>query len=354
MDRRRLKRIFDKIGNDNIFTIEAYICESEFHRQNINPYFLYFTKLPIDKIILDSILEINKLELVLYADPDPKLGMEYGDIGIKVKPLKMLKKKVEMGEEVKKKIDELRVIKEKWEIKQIKNAVEITLNGFKKMKNFIKNNKKINESNLEGIFYQELINNNCVYAYPPIIGSGKNAAYIHYNLNNKNILTKDLILMDCGAKNQFGYCADITETVLPKNPTKYQRIVYRIVEKAFENCYNSLRTRNVSIKDLDNICKKTFMEMFGELKLKNNKKWNDFLDSEESLKILYPHFIGHQVGLDVHDPSSIKLGRNMVFTIEPGLYFPENYKIIPKEYRQVGGVRIERMILMGTKPEIMC
>jgi len=344
----RLKKIFKILGPDIHFKIYAVKNINKFHRQNIDPYFLYLSRLPVNKIIPNSVLVYNN-KITIYADYDKKIGMNPENI----KPLKDLPKNIpEITEEIKNKINHLRQIKSNWEIKQLQYSIHITLKALDKMKNMIHTNKKITENNLEGIFYDELVNNNCSYAYPPIIASGKNAAFIHYELNNSPISKKDLVLMDCGAKNIYGYCADITQTILPKHPNKYQKIVYDIVEKAFKDCFIFLR-KNITLKDLNDICIKSFLESLPKLKIKNKNNWNKFLDDPDNLFILYPHFIGHSVGLDVHDPGLTILKNNVVFTIEPGLYFPDNIEIIPDEYKKVGGVRIEHMILMKEKPIIM-
>ena len=66
---------------------------------------------------------------------------------------------------------------------------------------------------------------------------------------------------------------------------------------------------------------------------------------------LYPHYIGHYIGLDVHDSPSasrnIKLRNGMVITVEPGLYIPD-LDTYPVEFRGIG-VRIEDNIAIGNE-----
>ena len=351
----RLKKLSKILGPNKEFIIYATKYENKYHRQPINPYFLYLSFLPESQIIPDSILYVktskNYCSTKIYANFDEKLGI----FPRKIYPVRDLPRNIsEMSKGIKEKIDKMRVIKDKWEIRQIKYAIKVTKNGLNKMKKFLKSSQKKTENNLEAIFYKELVQNNCSYAYPPIIASGKNASFIHYNLNNSVISNSNLVLMDCGARNEYGYCADITETILPRKPTKYQKIVYEIVEKAFNYCYEYLiKNKEISLEDLQEKCLESFEEQKDKLRINGNKKWDEFLNKKENLKIIYPHFIGHQVGLEVHDPGNGKLKKNMVFTIEPGLYFPDNNELIPDEYKRVGGVRIEKMILMGKKPIIL-
>lgn len=360
--KNRLKKISKKIGTNRKFIIPASSYQEEFQRQNINPYFLYFTMLEVHHVIPDAILLVETDEitcnLTIYSEPDDKTGINFGNTNIPILSIGNLPKIPEIGEKVKNKLDELRQIKDDWEIKQIKNAIKITEIGFKNMESFLKKNNKINEKDLEIEFHNVLIKNDASYAYPPIIASGNNGAHIHYNTNNSPILTRDSVLLDCGAKNNYGYCADITRTILPSNPTIYQKKVYDVVEKAFNDCYEYVcKNKNIDFNKLDKICIQSLSASVLKLGIKGNDNWNNYLlscsQNPNNIRTLYTHYIGHNVGLQVHDPGRGKLKKNMVITIEPGLYFPENNPVIPEQYKKIGGVRIEHMILIKNNPQII-
>lgn len=362
MIENKLKKISKKIGPNKKFLIYAAKKENEFHRTNINPYFLYFTNLEVKDVIPNSVLlvdtNLQTCDITIYYEKDDKLGLDYKNVKINLKPLKELPNLPEITKIIMQKVDSLREIKDKWEIKQIKDAIKITEIGFDKIDNFIKKNKKISEKDLESVFIDVLLHNDASPAYSPIIASGKNAAHVHYNINSSNISKNDLILMDIGAKNKYGYCADITRTILPKEHSKYQENVYNIVKTAFDECFDYVcKNEKIKLADVDKICRKSFSKLLYKLKIKDNDNWNKFLDNCSTndfyLHKLYPHLIGHQVGLEVHDPGKGILKKGMVFTIEPGLYFPEDDPIIPNAYKKVGGVRIEHMILMDDKPIII-
>ncbi len=359
--RSRLKKISKKIGPNRKFIIPASLYQEEFQRQNINPYFLYFTMMEVHHIIPESILLVETKEstcnLRIYSDTDDKTGISFQNSNIEILPIKDLSKVSEMSEKIKSKIDELRQIKDDWEIKQIKNAIKITEIGFKNMESYLKK-KNVNEKDLEIEFNSVLIKNDSSYAYPPIIASGRNGAHIHYNTNNSPISKKDSVLLDCGAKNSYGYCADITRTILPSNPTIYQKKVYEAVEKAFNDCYEFLcKNRNVDFNKLDKVCINSLAQSVLKLGIKGKEDWNNYLlscsQNPNNIRNLYTHYVGHNVGLHVHDPGREMFKKNMVITIEPGLYFSEDNPIIPEQYKNIGGVRIEHMILIKKNPKII-
>lgn len=367
----RLERIARELGDNKIFSIYACTSENDFHRSRINPYFLYLTMLPMNFIVLNSILVVKTFpdtcQIIIYYKPDNISGQTYPrNFAFETRPLKDFQNIPEMNEEIKNKIDNLRTIKDKWEMKQIKDAIKITDIGYKNMMKLIKHHKgQLNEKELEAAFYQTIISNEARVAYAPIIATGRNAASIHYHINNQNIPKRSYILLDCGAMNKYGYCADITRTVpSSKGIKKLQKNVYRAVETAYKNCLNHLnmclkKKIPVYLMDLQDVCLKSFMKSVPTFKMKKHKIWNLILDAcgidQNKVKVFYTHFIGHQVGLDVHDsPTQSELVEGMVITIEPGLYFHDYIPDIPKEYLDIGGVRIEHMIEIGkTKAKVI-
>lgn len=148
-------------------------------------------------------------------------------------------------------------------------------------------------------------------AFPSIVGSGKNSTVLHYNVNRGTMKSGDLVVVDIGAEYDQ-YCADITRTY-PVNGvfSKRQREVYNIVLETQEYIATIakpgywLRNAQNPDKSLHHLAK-------------------NFL-AKKGYDKYFPHGIGHFLGLDVHDVGDYDrpLQEGDVFTIEPGIYIPE-------------------------------
>ncbi|CAG8983936.1 hypothetical protein HYALB_00006904 [Hymenoscyphus albidus] len=172
-------------------------------------------------------------------------------------------------------------------------------------------------------------------AYVPVIAGGKNALAIHYVQNNATLKDGDIVLVDAGGE-YGGYIADITRT-WPINgkfsgPQKdlYEAIL-RVQRTSVALC------RESSNLSLDGIHKITHNG------LKDALKQLGFDTSGDAMNVLFPHHVGHYVGLDVHDcpgyARSVNIKTGHCITIEPGIYIPEDERW-PKHFRGIG-IRIE-------------
>jgi Xaa-Pro aminopeptidase len=168
------------------------------------------------------------------------------------------------------------------------------------------------------------------HAYAPIVGSGPNAATLHYSKNSRTIDRGDLVLMDVGPECSM-YATDITRTVPATGKfTPRQREIYDIVLGAQKAAIDAIKP-GVMLGSRSN-------------KIGLHKLVMDYIDSHgkdrkgKPLGAYFTHGLGHHVGLDVHDPydPSLPLQPGMVITIEPGIYIPE----------EGIGVRIEDVILV--------
>lgn len=170
--------------------------------------------------------------------------------------------------------------------------------------------------------------------YNSIVGAGGNACVLHYVTNEDMDIKDKLILMDVGAEYR-GYTADVTRTI-PVNGkfNNEQKIIYDLVYKSQEEAIKEAIIGNsfndIYLKSYDIIAKGLI-----DLGIIN--------DYSEARKY-YPHGVSHHIGLDVHDPGSRDLMENMVITVEPGIYIPENSNTDPKWWNI--GVRIEDDILI--------
>lgn len=187
----------------------------------------------------------------------------------------------------------------------------------------------MNERTAAGIFIATLMAHGCERpSYAPIFGSGPNSTILHYSENSRTMQSGDVLLVDAAGEYSM-YAADITRT-MPVNgrSTARQREIYNVVLGAQQAAIRAFVAGKSHINDpyhrypdsLDTIAF-NYMNAHGK-DLHGNGLGKYFI-----------HGIGHLVGIDVHDPwdYSKPIEKGMVFTIEPGIYIPEE-KI---------GVRIE-------------
>ncbi|KAF2669850.1 putative metallopeptidase family M24 [Microthyrium microscopicum] len=175
-------------------------------------------------------------------------------------------------------------------------------------------------------------------AYVPVVASGKNALGIHYVRNDEEINDGSMILTDAGG-SYGGYITDITRTWPNSGKfTDLQRDLYETVLQVQRSCVALCREdANLSLDEIHNVATRS---------LKDGLKRLNFDVSGNAMDILFPHHLGHHIGLDVHDcrkiPRRDKLKDGMCVTIEPGIYVPDNDRW-PAWFRGMG-IRIEDSI----------
>jgi Xaa-Pro aminopeptidase len=230
----------------------------------------------------------------------------------------------------------LRCIKSNIEIELIKKACDITAKSFQRILSFIK--PGVYEFEIEAEFVHEFIKNRSRGpAYQPIIASGSSSCILHYIENNKVCKDGDIILMDVAAE-YANYASDLTR-VVPVNGkfTKRQKEVYNAVLHGMKEAFKLL-TPGTSLsnynKEVGLIMEKELIEI-GLLKLDEVRKQDKNLPL---YKRYFMHGASHALGLDVHDvyDRSKNFEPGMVFTLEPGIYIPEEGL----------GIRLENDILI--------
>ncbi len=151
--------------------------------------------------------------------------------------------------------------------------------------------------------------------YGSIVGSGENGCILHYMENTRTRVGNDLILMDVGAE-YHGYTADVTRTIPAKGKfSAEERAIYQLVYDAQEAAFKLLKD-GAKWSDASNAARNTIAE--GLLKL-------GIIQNKNEVSKYYPHGLSHHIGLDVHDRgASANLKKDMVITIEPGIYIPSN------------------------------
>jgi len=212
-------------------------------------------------------------------------------------------------------MDELRGIKTKEELDMIRKAVSISCMGQAEVMKAMK--PGMSEREIQGIHefvfkkYQAED-----LGYPSIVGAGHNGCILHYIDNYKpQINNKELILMDLGAEFH-GYTADITRTIPVSGKfSPEQKQIYELVLTAQEEAMKICKP-GTSFAELTMVTKSVVNKGLKELGI---------IKSETEKHRYYPHGCCHHIGLDVHDRGEYnKLEENMVITIEPGIYIPDN------------------------------
>jgi Xaa-Pro aminopeptidase len=211
-------------------------------------------------------------------------------------------------------IRDLRVIKSKEELEDMKKAIDITDEGIKSM---MKNAKPgMMEYEIEAYFDFELMRRGVrQHAFNTIAASGVNGTILHYVENNCKTGDNDLILCDLGAQYNY-YCADITRTFPVSGKfTDRQKAVYNVVLKALEETTKAIKP-GVPFVDLNEVCRKVLIDGCKELGL---------IKEDSEISKYYYHGVSHYLGLDTHDVGTrnVNLTPGMVLTVEPGLYIEE-------------------------------
>ena len=208
----------------------------------------------------------------------------------------------------------LREIKTPEEMDLIRKAVEISCRGQNEVMKTV--HPGMSELEIQGL--HEFIHKKYgaeEVGYGSIVGAGANGCVLHYMENTKTKIGNELLLMDVGAE-YHGYTADVTRTV-PANGkfSPEQKIIYNLVYEAQEAAFKVLKD-GAKWSDASKAARDVIAE--GLVKL-------GIIKDKSEVGTYYPHGLGHHIGLDVHDRSSSQvLKKDMVITIEPGIYIQPN------------------------------
>ncbi|MGH3690580.1 MAG: aminopeptidase P family protein [Microbacterium sp.] len=253
-------------------------------------------------------------------------------------------------------VSELRLIKDEFEIAEMRRAVEITANGFDDIIRELPaaTAHARGERVVEGVFHRRAREDGNGEGYDTIAASGPHACYLHWTRNDGTLVPGDLILVDAGVEADSLYTADITRT-LPVSGTftEVQRRVYETVREAADAAFAAARV-GVRFRDVHGAAMKVIAERTAEWGLLPVSA-EEALDADKGgqHRRYMVHGTSHHLGIDVHDCAQARremyydgiLAPGMVFTIEPGLYFQIDDLTVPAELRGIG-VRIEDDIVM--------
>ena len=220
-------------------------------------------------------------------------------------------------------LQKLRSIKADEEIEQLQTACDITEKGIRRLLSFLK--PGIWEYELEAELVHEFLRNRSKgFAYEPIIASGINANILHYTQNNQQCKAGELVLLDVAA--EYGnYSADLTRTIPVSGVfTKRQREVYNSVLRV-KNEATKLLIPGMIWKDFHLEVGKLMTSELQGLGLLDKADIQNENPESPAYKKYFMHGTAHHLGLNTHDYGLLHLPMeaNMVFTVEPGIYIPQ-------------------------------
>jgi Xaa-Pro aminopeptidase len=254
-------------------------------------------------------------------------------------------------------LSELRLVKDAWEVGQLRLAVEVTARGFADIVRSLPEavGHPRGERVVQTTFESRARREGNGVGYDTIAAAGPHACTLHWIRNDGQVHEGQLVLIDAGVEVDSLYTADVTRTLpvsgrfSPAQAQVYQAVL-DAADAAFAVARPGARFRDVHRAAMRVIAQR--LHAWGLLP--------DGVDVEATVdpqgqfhRRWMVHGTSHHLGLDVHDCAQARrrmyldaeLRPGMVFTIEPGLYFTADDLLVPQELRGVG-VRIEDDVLV--------
>ncbi len=254
---------------------------------------------------------------------------------------------------LKRKLHELRLIKDDYEIARLQEAVDTTVLGFEDVVRALPLAVGRSERVIEGIFNLRARSDGNDTGYRTIAAAGAHATILHWTRNDGEVRLGDLLLLDAGVESYDLYTSDVTRTLpISGTFTREQREIYDIVYAATQAGIAAVRP-GARGQDQHRAAIRVLAEGLFDLGILD-------VGTEVSLRPelpLYARYIvcgtSHMLGVDVHDCTSARdtifpedpLEVGNVLTVEPGLYFQANDLTVPERYRGIG-VRIEEDVVV--------
>lgn len=215
-------------------------------------------------------------------------------------------------------IDEVRITKDAKEIQLIKEASKVNDSAMDELiKNISEGSKEINLARKLVDIYAK--HGTEEFSFEPLIAFEKNGAEPHHSCDTSILKKGDSIIIDIGGKTN-GYCSDMTRTVFCSEVSERKKEVYNLVLDANLAGIKAVKP-GVKFSDIDEAARNVI----------DNAGYGKY----------FTHRTGHNVGIDVHEPTDVSSVNNsevkegMVFSIEPGIYLPNEF-----------GIRIEDLVLV--------
>ncbi len=220
-------------------------------------------------------------------------------------------------------LQRLRSVKDPIEIALIQTACDITEKGLRRVLEFVK--PGVWEYEIEAEFIHEFIRNRSKrFAYGPIVATGNNANVLHYGEYHSQCKAGELILMDAGAE-YANYSSDMTRTIpVSGRYTDRQKAVYNAVKNVKNEAQKMLVPGNDWTEYHKEVGKIMTSELLGLGLIDKADVQNENPDWP-AYKKYFMHGTSHHMGLDTHDYGLLHepMQAGMVFTVEPGIYIPD-------------------------------
>jgi Xaa-Pro aminopeptidase len=252
-------------------------------------------------------------------------------------------------------VSELRLVKDTYEIEQMRIAVAASVRGFEDIVRVLPKSVGIpkGERVIETAFFARARQEGNDLGYDTIAAAGKNACVLHWISNDGEVKQDELVLVDAGVEADSLYTADITRTLPVSGKfTEAQKDIYLAVleaaDAAFAIAKPGIKFREIHAAAMKVIAQKTadwgILPVSAEESLDENKQFH---------RRWMVHGTSHHLGIDVHDCAQARkemyldaeLKEGMIFTIEPGLYFHADDLLAPEQFRGIG-IRIEDDVLV--------
>lgn len=247
-------------------------------------------------------------------------------------------------------LSELRLVKDRWEISQLEEAVAGTTRGFEDVVRALPGGS---ERSLEGVFSARARLDGNDVGYNSIVAAGAHAATLHWSDNDGPLRDGELLLLDAGMETRSLYTADVTR-ILPISGhfSPLQRDLYELCRRANDAAIATLKPGR-PYRDFHRAAMTVLAHGLADLGVLP-------VSADEALQEdngLYRRWTlcgsGHMLGLDVHDCAQARateyldgtLTEGHVLTVEPGIYFQADDALIPAEMRGMG-FRIEEDVLI--------
>ena len=210
----------------------------------------------------------------------------------------------------------LRTYKDSGEIERIRHATDASMAAHFAAMRTVK--PGMTEREISALMQYEWGKRGCERpAYAPIVGSGFDSTVLHYSDDSGTMQSGDLVVIDAAGEYSM-YASDITRTLpVAGKFTARQREIYDIVLGAQQAAAAAFRSGKSHLRrdQSDSLHDVAYNYI--------NTHGKDL--HGEPLGKYFIHGLGHYVGLNVHDTGDydVPLGPGAVFTLEPGIYIPE-------------------------------
>ncbi len=250
-------------------------------------------------------------------------------------------------------VSEMRLVKDSWEIEQLRAACDATTLGFEDSVREWDRVLEFGERWLEGTFFRRARAMGNDIGYDSIVGGGRHATTLHWIDNTGPLTPGDLVLLDMGVEGRDLYTADVTRTLpISGTFTSLQRELYDVVYAAQQAGIDAVRPGApfmAAHQAAMSVCAHALADL-GLLPVSAEEA----LDPDSRVYARWTlHGTSHMLGMDVHDCGAASadvypkgdLAEGMVLTVEPGLYFQAEDLLVPEELRGIG-IRIEDDIVV--------